>query len=56
VDPERNCLIFTKEAEGMEIQAMASLAGESFRLPPAAMAASVQPDVVKTIAAKPAKK
>lgn len=55
-DPERKCLIFTKEAEGMEIQAMASLAGESFRLPPVAMAASVPADVVKTVTAKPAKK
>lgn len=55
-DPERKCLIFTKEAEGMEIQAMASLAGESFRLPPVAMAATVPADIVKTVTAKPAKK
>jgi ATP-dependent Clp protease ATP-binding subunit ClpB len=56
IDPEHNCLIFTKEAEGMEIQAMASLAGEGFRLPPAAMAAAVSPEVVKSVSAKPAKK
>ncbi len=55
LDPERNCLIFTKEAEGMEVQAMASLAGDSFRLPPAATAASVQPDLAKAANAKPAK-
>ncbi|MGH9619361.1 MAG: AAA family ATPase [Bryobacteraceae bacterium] len=55
-DPGQKSLMFTKEAEGMEIQAMASLAGESFRLPPMAMAASAPTDVVKTVNAKPAKK
>lgn len=55
-DPDQKALIFTKEAEGMEIQAMASLAGESFRLPPMAMAASAPTDIVKTANAKPAKK
>lgn len=55
-DPGQKSLMFTKEAEGMEIQAMASLAGESFRLPPMAMAASAPTDVVKAVNAKPAKK
>lgn len=56
LDQDQNCLIFTKEAEGMEIQAMANLAGESFRLPPMTMAASVPADSVKAVTAKPAKK
>ncbi len=55
LDSELGCLIFTKEAEGMEMQAMARMLGDSFRLPPAAAAASVQHEV-KTIMAKSSKK
>jgi hypothetical protein len=52
LDSERGILAFTKEAEGMEIQAMANLIGDSFRMPPAAAAASAQPDHAKTQIAK----
>jgi ATP-dependent Clp protease ATP-binding subunit ClpA len=54
-DPERRCLLFTKEAEGLEIHAMANMIGDSFRMPPAAMAASVAPEM-KTVSAKSSKK
>jgi len=54
-DIERKCLLFTKEAEGLEVHAMANMIGESFRLPPAALAASAAPEV-KTISAKSSKK
>ncbi len=54
-DPERRCLLFTKEAEGLEIHAMANMIGDSFRMPPAAMAASVAPGM-KTVSAKSSKK
>jgi len=50
-DPERRCLLFTKEAEGLEVHAMASMVGENFRNPAVAMAASAQPDLVKTVTA-----
>jgi ATP-dependent Clp protease ATP-binding subunit ClpA len=54
-DVERKCLLFTKEAEGLEVHAMANMIGEGFRLPPAATAASAMPEV-KTISAKSSKK
>lgn len=54
-DPERRCLLFTKEAEGLEVHAMANMIGDNFRLPAAATAASVTPDV-KTASAKSSKK
>jgi ATP-dependent Clp protease ATP-binding subunit ClpA len=50
-DPERNCLLFTKEAEGLEVQAMASMIGENFRMPPVAAAMSNQTDLAKTVSA-----
>jgi ATP-dependent Clp protease ATP-binding subunit ClpB len=50
-DPEHNCLLFTKEAEGMELHAMASMIGENFRMPPVAAAMSSQPDLAKTVSA-----
>ena len=56
LDPERRCLVFTKEAEGMEMHAMASLVGDSFRMPQASAAASAQPELVKTVSAKSSKK
>ena len=54
-DSDRNCLLFTKEAEGLEVHAMANMIGESFRMPAAASAASAVPEV-KTISAKSSKK
>ncbi len=56
LDPERRSLVFTKEAEGMEMHAMASLVGDSFRMPQHAAAASAQSEVVKTVSAKSSKK
>lgn len=56
LDPERRSLVFTKEAEGMEMHAMASLVGDSFRMPQPAVAASAQPELVKTVSAKSSKK
>jgi len=56
LDPETRSLVFTKEAERMEMHAMASLVGDSFRMPQPAVAASAQPDAVKTISAKSSKK
>jgi len=50
-DPERNCLLFTKEAEGLELQAMASIIGENFRLPTATAAMTSQADLAKTVSA-----
>jgi ATP-dependent Clp protease ATP-binding subunit ClpA len=54
-DLERKCLLFTKEAEGLEVHAMANMIGEGFRLPPAASAAAATAEV-KTISAKSSKK
>ena len=48
-DTERRCLIFTKEAEGMEMSAMANMMGENFRIPAMASATSMHPDLVKTV-------
>ena len=50
-DPERNCLLFTKEAEGLEVHAMASMIGENFRLPAIAAAMTGQADLAKTVSA-----
>ena len=54
-DAAHQCLLFTKEAEGLEVHAMANMIGEGFRLPPAANAASA-PSELKTISAKSSKK
>jgi ATP-dependent Clp protease ATP-binding subunit ClpA len=55
-DEERKCLLFTKEAEGLELQTIASMVGGNLHLHDAAMAAAAsQPEHAKTIA-KPAKK
>ena len=40
-----------KEAEGLEVHAMAALMGETARVPVAAAAASVQPDMIKAVTA-----
>ena len=50
-DPERRCLVFTKEAEGLEVQAMASMIGENFKMPVAVAAAPVSADLLKTASA-----
>ena len=50
-DSERKCLLFTKEAEGLEVTAMANMIGDSFRMPAAAVAATAQADMVKTVSA-----
>lgn len=54
-DAERRCLLFTKEAEGLEVHAMANMIGDGFRLPPAANAATA-PLEVRTVSAKSSKK
>ncbi len=51
LDTDRECLLFTKEAEGLEIHAMASMLGDNFRMPVVAAAATAQPDMVKTVSA-----
>ncbi len=50
-DAERRCLLFTKEAEGLEVHAMANLIGDNLRMPPAVMAAGAQVDLAKTVSA-----
>src|SRR3954451_20496711 len=50
-DTERRCLLFTKEAEGLEVHAMANLIGDNLRMPPAVMAAGAQADLAKTVSA-----
>ena len=50
-DTERRCLLFTKEAEGLEVHAMANLIGDHLRMPPAAMATGAQADLAKTVSA-----
>jgi ATP-dependent Clp protease ATP-binding subunit ClpB len=56
LDPENRSLVFTKEAERMEMHAMASLVGDGFRMPQAAAAAAAQAEAVKTVSAKSSKK
>jgi ATP-dependent Clp protease ATP-binding subunit ClpB len=50
-DPERHCLVFTKEAEGLEVHAMANLIGDNLRMPAASTAAIGQVDLAKTVSA-----
>src|SRR5438270_358850 len=50
-DPEQRCLLFTKEAEGLELNAMASMIGENFRMPAVAAATSNPADLAKTVSA-----
>ena len=50
-DAERRCLLFTKEAEGLEVHAMANLIGDHLCMPPAVMAAGAQADLAKTVSA-----
>ncbi len=56
IDTERGCLLFTKEAEGLEFQAIAKMMCGQIRLEDAVVAAAVaQPEHSRNIA-KPAKK
>jgi len=50
-DEERRCLLFTKEAEGLEVHAMANLIGDNLRMPPATLAAGNHMDLAKTVSA-----
>jgi len=50
-DEERSCLVFTKEAEGLEVHAMANLIGENLRMPPASAVAGSHVDLAKTVTA-----
>ena len=50
-DSERCCLVFTKEAESLEMQTMANMIGENFKMPVITAAASVQPDMAETVSA-----
>ncbi len=54
LDMDRNCLVFTKEAENLEAQTMANMVGENFRVSPA-VAAAAQADQLRAAAAKPRK-
>jgi hypothetical protein len=50
-DEERRCLLFTKEAEGLEVHAMANLIGENLRMPTNATAVGGHIDLAKTVSA-----
>lgn len=50
-DTEHGCLLFSKEAEGLEVHAMANLIGENLRMPAASLAASNHADLAKTVTA-----
>ena len=50
-DTEHGCLLFSKEAEGLEVHAMANLIGENLRMPAASLAASNHADMAKTVTA-----
>jgi ATP-dependent Clp protease ATP-binding subunit ClpA len=55
-DPEKKRLFFTKEAEGLEVHAMARILGEEMPLVKAASAASPLPDMAKTVSVGKSKK
>ena len=56
LDADRNCLVFTKEAENLEVHAMANMVGENFRWSPAMLAASAQAEQFRAAAvSKPRK-
>ena len=50
-DEDQRCLLFTKEAEGLEIHTMATMMGEDFRVSPAVMSAGAHADLAKTVSA-----
>ncbi len=49
LDTGHNCLVFTKEAENLEVNAMANMVGDNFRWSPA-LAAAAQADQVRAAA------
>jgi ATP-dependent Clp protease ATP-binding subunit ClpA len=55
-DPQLNCLVFTKEAEALEVAAMASLLADTTEMPPMAAAATAALEQPKTQLAKVSKK
>ncbi|HZS53098.1 MAG TPA: AAA family ATPase [Bryobacteraceae bacterium] len=55
-DTEHNRLFFTKEAEGLEIHAMAKILGEEMPLVKVAAAACPAPDMAKTVSVGKSKK
>jgi ATP-dependent Clp protease ATP-binding subunit ClpB len=55
-DGERQSLLFTKEAEGLEVHAMANMLGDSFRMPATAAAVAAQADPAKAATAGKASK
>jgi ATP-dependent Clp protease ATP-binding subunit ClpA len=50
-DPDQGKLLFTKEAEGLEIHTMASMMGDDFRISPAVMATGTHAEMAKTVTA-----
>jgi len=50
-DTEHGCLLFSKEAEGLEVHAMANLIGENLRMPAATQVAASHADLAKTVTA-----
>lgn len=50
-DANQGKLLFTKEAEGLEIHTMATMMGDDFRISPAVMAASTHVEMAKTVSA-----
>ncbi len=50
-DPELQSLVFTKEAEGMEVHAIANMIGEGFRMPPATATVNLPGDLARTVSA-----
>jgi ATP-dependent Clp protease ATP-binding subunit ClpB len=50
-DSNQGKLVFTKEAEGLEIHTMATMMGDDFRMSPAVMAASTHVEMAKTVSA-----
>jgi ATP-dependent Clp protease ATP-binding subunit ClpA len=55
VDFDRNCLVFTKEAENLELHTMASMVGDNFRFSPAMVSMTAQADQLRAAAGKPRK-
>ena len=55
-DHDRKCLLFTKEAEGLELQTIASMVGGNLQLHDAALATAASQPEHPRIIAKPAKK
>jgi ATP-dependent Clp protease ATP-binding subunit ClpB len=55
-DPEHKRLLFTKEAEGLEVHAMARILGDEMPMVKVATAASQPPDLAKTVSVGKSKK